>query len=324
MRLTALVLLAGCAARVPPARPPPPTPDWSRVVLPETLGALRTSEWIPVVLGPFQRVYRPPGTRYLNDHTLVRGDDGLWHLYGITHESEGDAELERSFLHASARSLFGPWVDGPDALRSEEPEEALWAPFVLPVSAGRWAMFYYGNTPDHRVLRADSVDLRTWRRVPLSAPGGRDPSVLRVGDAWHLYSVGADEERRVGQILLSTSRDLREWTAPEVVLEDPVPAFGWGNLESPVVVARGGEFYLFVTRTSEARHDYARTLVFCSRDPRRFAWSPVTELLAHAAEVIEDGGAWWVTSAGWTYQVGERWRGLAVAPLGWAPRAAVR
>jgi arabinan endo-1,5-alpha-L-arabinosidase len=320
----ALLALVGCATRVPPTRPPAPTPDWTRVVTPDTLRDLRRSEWIPVVQGPFQRVYRPAGTRYLNDHTLLRGDDGRWHLYGITHESEGDASLERSFLHASSPSLFGPWRDEADALRSEAPEEALWAPFVLPLSIGHWAMFYYGNTPDHRVLRADSGDLHAWRRTAASAPGGRDPFVLRIGGSWHLYSVGADEQRQVGQIIVSTSDDLRTWTTPAVALEDPVASFGWGNLESPVVVARGGEFYLFVTRTSEARHDYARTMVFCSRDPRRFAWAPVTELLAHAAEVIEDRGEWFVTSAGWTYQVGERWRGLSVAPLGWAPRAAVR
>lgn len=299
-------------------------PDWRSVVGADALRSLRTSAWVPFVQGPFQRVYRPPGTRYLNDHTLVRGDDGRWHLYGITHESEGDASLERSFLHASAASLFGPWTDEPDALQSQEPEGALWAPFVMPVSVGRWAMFYYGNTPDHRVLRADSLDLRAWRRTGASAPGGRDPFVLRAGDAWLLYSVGADEQRQVGQIIVSTSPDLLRWTEPVVALEDPEPSFGWGNLESPTVVRRGEEFYLFVTRTSESRHDYARTLVFASRDPRRFAWTPVTELTAHAAEVIEHGGECFVTSAGWTYQIGERWRGLSVAPLGWAPRSAVR
>lgn len=111
---------------------------------------------------------------------------------------------------------------------------------------------------------------------------------------------------------------------PTVALADPVAAFGWGNLESPMVVRRGEEFYLFVTRTSAAPHDYARTMVFASTDPTRFAWEPVTELLAHAAEVIEDQGEWFVTSAGWTAQMGERWRGLSVAPLAWAPRAALR
>lgn len=298
--------------------------DWSGVVAPAALRGMRSSAWVPVVVGPFQRVFRPTGTRYLNDHTLTREANGRWHLFGITHESDGDPSRELSLLHATAPALFGPWSDAGDALHSQPPEEALWAPFVLPVGGGRWAMFYYGNTPDHRVLRAESADLHRWERSAASAPGGRDPFVLRVGEIWYLYSVGADEEREVGQILVSESRDLVRWSDARVVLADPVASFGWGNLESPMVVRRGGEFYLFVTRTSPSPHDYARTVVFASGDPTRFAWEPVTELLAHAAEVIEDGGEWFITSAGWTAQMGERWRGLSVAPLAWAPRAALR
>ena len=315
------VLAIGCAAQ---EQRPRVAQDWAAVVTPTALRAMRSSAWVPLVVGPFQRVYRPVGTRYLNDHTLVRSPDGRWHLFGITHESAGDPSRERSFLHATAPALFGPWSDGADALQSQPPEQALWAPFVLPVGVGRWGMFYYGNTPDHRVLRAESADLHRWERSGGSAPGGRDPFVLRVGAVWYLYSVGADERREVGQIVVSESRDLTHWSMPTVALADPVAAFGWGNLESPMVVRRGEEFYLFVTRTSPAPHDYARTMVFASTDPTRFAWEPVTELLAHAAEVIEDQGEWFVTSAGWTAQMGERWRGLSVAPLAWAPRAALR
>lgn len=286
--------------------------------------AAGASAWVPLMVGPFQRVYRPVGTRYLNDHTLTREPDGRWHLFGITHDSEGDPSREMSFLHASAPALLGPWSDEGDALHSQPPEESLWAPFVLPTGAGRWSMFYYGNTPDHRVLRAESADLHRWERSASSAPGGRDPFLLRVGAVWYLYSVGADEHREIGQIVVSESRDLLRWTMPTVALADPVAAFGWGNLESPVVVRRGEEFYLFVTRTSESPHDYARTMVFASTDPTRFAWEPVTEIMAHAAEVIEDGGGWFITSAGWTARMGERWRGLSIAPLAWAPRTSLR
>jgi len=198
-----------------------------------------SSAWVPLVVGPFQRVFRPVGTRYLNDHTLAREPDGRWHLFGITHDSEGDPSREMSFLHASAPALLGPWSDEGDALHSQPPEESIWAPFVLPTGAGRWSMFYYGNTPDHRVLRAESADLHRWERSASSAPGGRDPFLLRVGALWYLYSVGADEQREIGQIVVSQSHDLLRWTMPTVALADPVATFGWGNLESPVVVRRG-------------------------------------------------------------------------------------
>lgn len=196
-------------------------------------------------------MFRPEGTRYLNDHTLVRGTDRRWHLYGITHHSMGMPHAERSLLHATAADLGGPWREEADVIMAMGDELVLWAPFVLPVEPGRWVMYFWGGTPDNRTQRADSDDLVRWTRDPRSVPGGRDPFVLRVGGSYHFYSVGVSAESR-GQILVTTSADLERWSAPAVAIEDPVPGFGWGNLESPTVVARDDGYYLFVTRTSDA------------------------------------------------------------------------
>jgi hypothetical protein len=104
-----------------------------------------------------------------------------------------------------------------------------------------------------------------------------------------------------------------------VVLEDPKPNYAWGNLESPFVVPYRGRYYLFTTRTGPGPSDYNRTYVFRSRDPLRFSWAPVTELRGHASEVVTADGRMFVTSGGWTSAVGERNRGLLLAPLAWAP-----
>lgn len=281
--------------------------------------APRTHRWVPYVDGAFTRVFRPAGTRYLNDHTLVRGPDRRWHLYGITHDSTGMPHAERSLLHATAAALDGPWREEPDILMTMGDERVLWAPFVLPVETNRWVMYFWARTPDNRTQRANSTDLLRWTRDPRSVPGGRDPFVMRVGSTWYFYSVGASAESR-GQILVTTSPDLETWSTPTVALEDPIPAFGWGNLESPTVVARDDGYYLFVTRTSDAPVDYVRTVVFHSADPAHFRWTPVTEMLAHAAEVIDVDGQAYITAAGWTSSLGERWRGLSIAKLGWAQR----
>lgn len=280
---------------------------------------MTSATWVPFVDGAFRRVYQPPGTRYLNDHTLVRGDDGRWNLYGITDSSVGRPSAERSLLHATAPHLEGPWSPEVDVLTATSAEQVLWAPFAFAAGDGRWVMFYYSNETPQYVDRAESADLDHWTRSTLVAPGGRDPFVLRVGDTWYLYSVGVDAMAR-GEILVSTSHDLVAWSAPRVALQDPVPCFGWGNLESPTVVVHGDEYYLFVTRTGAAPVDYARTVVFSSRAPDLFAWSPVTELLAHAAEIVIVDGQEYLTSAGWSSSVGERGRGLTVARLGWARR----
>jgi beta-fructofuranosidase len=266
----------------------------------------------------------------LNDHTLVRGPHGTWHLYGITDASAGEPEREHQFLHATAPSLRGPWSEQPDALVRDPTfgEQVLWAPFVLEREPGRFSMFYYADLldPDHPARgsrRADSTDLWHWQRIEGTLPGGRDPFVLRDGARTLLYSVTADAESH-GQIVVSESRDgmLSDWSPLRAALTDPVAELPWrrGNLQSPYVVKYGGAFYLFVTRKSPSPIDYVRTNVFCSLDPLQFAWQPVADLRAHAAEVIADGDAWFISSAGWTKAIGEMHRGFSLAPLGWAER----
>lgn len=271
---------------------------------------------VPYLASDYRRVFAPAGGRYVNDHALVRAGDGRWHLIGITHDSPGNPQAERSFLHATAPSLTGPWTELPDALMTTMPEQVLWAPHIFEREPGRWTMLYWGSTPDNQVQRADSDDLLRWTRVMSPVPGGRDPHVARVGDRWVVFSVGVRDSH--GQIIATTSDDLARWSPLTVVTEDPIPSFGWGNLESPFLVRRGAWFYLFVTRTSAAPADYDRTVVLRSADPLSFRWEPVTEIVGHACEVVEEDGRAYLTSAGWTSQIGEDARGLSVARLEWA------
>ena len=191
---------------------------------------------------------------------------------------------------------------------------------------------WMGRMPSARALAirlADQApgftDLFQWRRVeatpdPLARPpGGRDPFLFRDRGRWLLFSVGVRANH--GQIVVTSNEgdDLgRGWSDEAIVLEDPVPSFAWGNLESPFVVELHRHYYLFLTRTGQdAPTDYNLTLVFRSADPRRFAWQPIAELRAHAAEIVEDGGALYLTSGGWPSAIGEKNRGLSLAPLGW-------
>jgi len=298
----------------------PPASDAAMPQGADAGGVRRTP--VPYIDGEFTRVYAPPNGRYLNDHTLVQAPSGGWHLYGITHESPGKPFAERQLLHATASSLLGPWTPQRDVLTAVGDEQVLWAPHVFARAPGAWTMYYWAGSsetmqPYRRGLRrADSTDLVNYTRVDAPATGGRDAFVLREGDRWLMYSVGVSASN-LGQIVASSSTDLRVWTDPVVVLEDPVPSFGWGNVESPSVVRYDGAWYLFVTRTSKAHIDYVRTVVFRSDDPTRFAWRPLTDIRAHAAEVLVIDGRWWITSSGWTVRVGESNRGLSVAPLGW-------
>lgn len=272
---------------------------------------------IPFLSGGYILSYKPSSTRYLNDHSIIKGRDNRWHVIGITDTSLGNPQNEKAFLHASATSLEGPWTEEPDALTVSGDEASLWAPHIVEMDASTYAMYYFPNNPKGLIYRADSADLMTWTRSTRTAPGGRDPFLLRDGTRWLMYSVGVSPTLH-GRIVVASSSDLATWTSPAMVIEDPLPSFSWGNLESPYVVVRDGRYYLFLTRTSEAPADYTRTVVFVSTDPMHFAWEPVAELYSHAGEVVDDGGSYFLTSAGWTANVGERWRGLSIAAMDWA------
>ena len=71
---------------------------WSAIALASSAVAHAQSQSVPVpyIAGEFVRVYTPPGTFYLNDHTLVFDPiTARWHLYGITHTSPGAPQRAR-------------------------------------------------------------------------------------------------------------------------------------------------------------------------------------------------------------------------------------
>ena len=84
----------------------------------------------PAITGPWQLLFRPHKTGcYINDHTLLRGHDGNWHLFGITRDqSQVNPDHERYFVPGEG-SLFrrdnALWVARitVDARRIEKPSK---------------------------------------------------------------------------------------------------------------------------------------------------------------------------------------------------------
>ncbi len=287
---------------------------------------LPPGRYLPVVLGAMQRVFVPADTRYLNDHTLVRGDDNLWHVYGITARASQGIAGQRQFLHGTAPELMGPWTERPDilVLAPDEPSRTS-APHVVR-EAGEWLMFWYHNVQDGGRL-ARSRDLSTWTRDPRPVPGSRDQFAMRLDDGrWLLYTswISQEADGIHDAVALYESTSATDWSGARLSLALRNPAVCrtndcWGWYESPFVVELGGYFYLFVTFTSSAPSHYDRTWVYRSRDPRRFDPEPITELRAHAGEVVRDGDRMYLSSAGWPWIIGEERRGLMLAQLGWVP-----
>ncbi|TDD20161.1 glycoside hydrolase [Kribbella turkmenica] len=277
-----------------------------------------------VAAGKFTKVYDPGVGEsepwYYNDHTLVQDrETGTWHVYAITHAEPANPLDEKSFGHATAPTPNGPWTKQPPALVADPAagESHIWAPYVL-YDAGTYYMFYAAGTPDHTAYRmhlATSTDLVHWTRDaanPLFTDGfdGRDPMVRRVGDQWVMYYTANSTPAGGNHIVAyRTSTDLRTWSDRQTAFQHPASGTFGGPTESPYVVQRGSDWYLFVCCDG----GYETTKVYKSKDPLHFTVDQhVGTIPAHAAEVVQDGQNWYVTGAGWGKG------GLFLAPLDFA------
>jgi beta-fructofuranosidase len=160
--------------------------------------------------------------------SVVRGDDGLWHLF-YTGTKLAEASLYQRIGHATSTDLHN-WVRVGDGLALD--------------LTGPNADCYEA---DHRVGH--------WHDRAM-----RDPWVMRDpnGHGWLMYftarAPGIDEPNAGGAIGFATSTDLRTWT-----LQPPVFTGGFGQLEVPQVFAVGGVWYcLFCTSSDHWSEQYRR------------------------------------------------------------------
>ncbi|MHA7886346.1 MULTISPECIES: glycoside hydrolase family protein [Roseicyclus] len=149
--------------------------------------------------------------------SVIRGDDGLWHLFytGTTRAEQG---LYQRIGHATSSDLHS-WQR---------------------VGDGQCLDLTGPNAAHYEADFAQSV----WHDRAM-----RDPWVMRDpdGDGWLMYftarAPGIAEPNAGGAIGFATSPDLMTWT-----LQPPVFTGGYGQLEVPQVFSQNGRWYcLFCT-----------------------------------------------------------------------------
>ena len=321
------------APLVPPgAQAPAPTPaplvprivgDWVQVYKPEA----------DVFPGPDSPRFKA-GHNYadwqVNDHAIMKGPDGRWHAFGITHPAVPSGEpnpheAEWLLFHAAApfgsfkqHYASGHWQDQakvlPPATRPGEFRE-IHSPSIIRHADQYW--MFYGYSP---IRLAVSRDLWTWEpRGELFKQDGsaRDPSVsMHNGTFYMCYTTRQS-------ILVRTSIDLLHWSEPSTVFS--LAEGETGGPESPTLLALHGGFYLIWCRwdaqLSKLGATYQdRSFVYFSNDPLNFHdRAPIAEIQGHAPELFQDEeGDWWISSA-------ERpSTGVNIAPVRWGPAAVDR
>jgi hypothetical protein len=277
-----------------------------------------------VEAGKFVEVFDPKAGEKepwcINDHTFVRGPDGTWHLFGITHIAPFNFPQDpgKHLLHATAGTLTqSPWHKEPFAVTADwdkNGEWLLWAPHVILHNRLYYMFVCVGHSRGHqyKIHLLTSKDLWRWNRHPanpLLTDGfdARDPNVLRVGEEWLMYYTATARPEGGNHIVACVSSpDLKHWDRRRVAFTHPREGSFGGPTESPFVVRRGASYYLFAC-------DGGTTTAYLSRNP--FHWEfkdRVGTIQAHAAEVVRDqDGKWYISHAGWEHG------GLSLAPLVW-------
>jgi beta-fructofuranosidase len=302
-------------------------------------GTVMGATAVPRINGPYVRVYIPgedvfpgpdsenfkTGQSYKewvpNDHAILKGPDGCWHALGITHpkpfgNSKNVHEAEWLLFHAiapkgklKAQMKEGTWRDAKKVLapaaRPGEIKEC-YAPFIVPKD-GLYYMIY-GPTAMRLATSPNLFDWKTEGALFAERGGIRDPNVFLHNAHYNLVYIAYKS------LFVRTSTDLLNWS------EKPVEIFSMrrgGSPESPSIVQRDGQFYLFWCLWDAADQVNGaydnRTYVFRSTNPLDFKDAPcVAELKAHAPEIFRDeDGDWFISSVEWPH------RGVSIAPLVW-------
>lgn len=262
----------------------------------------------------FVKVYDPSkgetSNWYINDHTIIRGDDG-WHLFGITHEEPPQPLEERLCAHAFTKDILNtPFEKLPPVMQATEMENEshFWAPHIIKDNATYYMFYCAGSLEGHdkyRIHLATSEDLLHWTRHPenpmvIDGFDARDPMILRIGNTWVMYyTCNSAPSGGHHCVACLTSTDLIHWGNKQTVFTSPLSGTYGGPCESPFVEKIGDTYFLFIGPLGGYDASYSKTAVYASSDPFRFGGEPIAVIPSHASEILHVDGSLYLTHCGW-------------------------
>ena len=265
---------------------------------------------IPYIASEWEILFKPEKEGdYVNDHSIIKTIDGKWHLFGIT-SFGGGSYNERYFVHAVGQNLHSCMQESGRVI---DRGTLAWAPGVINKDEDYY--MFYGPSPTQLAV---SFDMYEWYNYPVvlkkepPMAAHRDHFVIKIGkNKYLMYVVGTHNKK--GAVSVFISSDLLKWRFEGFALtsgKDAPLTPPWGAMESPYVIEKNGLYYLFLTYTDCSKENYNDTLVFVSKNPKRFGEynggkggaQPIAKLHAHAPEILQEDGEYYITTCGWNGQ----------------------
>ena len=264
-----------------------------------------------------KEVYRPDG-HYLNGHIIVRGPDGLWHLY---YSPMVPGSFPNSNHHATSEDLL-TWTHHGSVLEHGGPGDCdayELSDGCIVRHEGRWYLLYNARPylgASRRFGMAVSDDLWSWTKLPGDGSAWfipdpevtgwreegmmecKDPTIIYRDGTYYLYYVYQKmvepfddplKQTHTG-INVATSTDLVDWEDHGAVAEDrwiTNPVCGPWGYEAARAVQHDGKIYLFAM--------YYQGLQYTvGDDPFNFGpWRVVGPW--HAPVFVQDEDRWFIT-----------------------------
>lgn len=153
----------------------------------------------PTIQPTFVETVRAIPDRDIADHTWMRDDSGLYHLY-LQNQDTGSGDF---IQHYTTPSLGQPLTYVGPALQQTAggwDRYGMWAPHVIKnPTDGLYYMFYAGTTASgsnadaqQRIGVATSSDLTTWTKIPINTCSGTsgDGCVYECAESWTVWGKG--------------------------------------------------------------------------------------------------------------------------------------
>ncbi len=213
----------------------------------------------PIIqVGEFERIYDPSVGEdekwWINDHTFVMGDDGTWHLIGITREQPDNPSVELMLDDVRVAALS---AEGKQALLDEMAEVG--RKMQEAVARGEKPVSPLGEGEEIHFAHATSANLtqRPWAKQPFALTYAPDlgethiwaPHIVKNGDTYYMYFNGGGEKDDQNLMQLATTTDLKTWMRHP---ENPMLVDGF-HARDPMVLKVGDKWIMYYTANSDPK-----------------------------------------------------------------------